>query len=193
MTVRVPSPRMTFSDSGAGGTSCGGLNLASGVRQVYKPGPGTPWLTARRATPYHHPPAGQHLEPLVPGRTRHYLQQGVQLVPRPIHQPSPIGSIGPDQLYAGLALCSQLFQQQPGPVPVLNVGGMDHHHQQVAQGVCRYAPLAALDLLAGVITPYAARLGSLDTLAVDDGPFDKLRRVPPPALAVPFPTGPERR
>ena len=66
-------------------------------------------------------------------RPRDHFQKGVQLFPDPLHQP---------------------VQQQPGPVLVLDVGGVNHHLQQVAQGVYGNMPLAALDLLASVITPH---------------------------------------
>ncbi len=45
----------------------------------------------------------------------------------------------------------KLDQEQFGSVTILDVGRMDHHRAQEPQRVYRNMPLAALNLLAGVI------------------------------------------
>ena len=59
------------------------------------------------------------------------------------------------------------FQQIDGLVAVLDVGGVDQDEHQKAAGVGEDMALAALDLLAGIITTNSAAFGGFDTLAVD--------------------------
>src|ERR1019366_1886651 len=50
-----------------------------------------------------------------------------------------------------------------------NIGGQNHDHEEQADRIDQDMPLASVDFFAGVVTPLVARLGALDTLAVDDG------------------------
>ena len=59
------------------------------------------------------------------------------------------------------------FQQIDGLVAVLDVGGVDQDEHQKAAGVGEDMALAALDLLAGIITTNSAAFGGFNTLAVD--------------------------
>ena len=70
----------------------------------------------------------------------------------PLDQVPGVSPIGPDQLEPG-ELPDQFGQHQFGPVAILDVGGVDDHGQDQAQGVYDDVPLASLDLLAGVVAP----------------------------------------
>lgn len=72
-----------------------------------------------------------------------------------------------DWLWLGLA--EEGGEQLFGPIPVLNVGGQDHHEEDQADGIDQDRPLASIDFLARLVTPLVAGFGALDTLAVDEG------------------------
>ena len=56
----------------------------------------------------------------------------------------------------------------PGSVPVLNVGGVDHHGQDHPERINDQVPLSPGDHLVSVLAPRSTLLGGLDTLAVND-------------------------
>ena len=64
---------------------------------------------------------------------------------------SLIAGIGKDALDEGEQAAGASIENQPGPVAVLNVGGMDHDVQQEAERVDQDMALAPGDLLARII------------------------------------------
>src|SRR3954464_5502864 len=64
---------------------------------------------------------------------------------------APVGAVGEDHLDER-EQPPRGAQQRDGPVPVLDVGGMDRGAQEQAQRVDQDVPLLALDLLARVVT-----------------------------------------
>ena len=110
--------------------------------------PSAPAEPGQRA--FNHPSARQHLE-LVAGRSpAHHLQQPSSSLPSPRHQPTGIGRIGPDDFKPGEP-AQQLGQHQFGPVPVLDVGGVNDHGQEQPGGVHYNVALAPGHLFAGVV------------------------------------------
>src|SRR5262245_5357408 len=114
-------------------------------------------------TPFH------HLEwlALLPLRLRDGLQHPTAELQGPLSDTAVVDRVGED-LRQPREVALDLCQDQPGPVPVLDVGGMDHHRQDQPEGVDQQVPLAAVDHLVGVLAPRPALLGRLDALAVDD-------------------------
>ena len=100
--------------------------------------------------PFNHPSARQHLELVAVRSPAHHLQQPSSSLPSPRHQPTGIGRIRPDDLEPGEP-AQQLGQHQPGPVPVLDVGGVNHHGQEQPGGVHYDVALAPGHLFAGVV------------------------------------------
>ena len=102
---------------------------------------------------FHHPAPGQHLKGMAVLGALHNLQdstgEGQQ---HPVHQLPPVAAVGPDETQAGKP-SQQFADHQPGPVPVLNVGGVDHYGQQQPHGVYDDMPLPAGDLLARIVAP----------------------------------------
>ena len=78
------------------------------------------------------------------------LQDPVAQFSGPLDQFPGVSSIGPDQLQPG-ELSDHFGQHQLGPIAILDVGGVYDDGQEQAQGVYDNVPLAALDLLAGVV------------------------------------------
>jgi len=118
---------------------------------------------------FHHPAARQHLEGVKIG-SLYDLDGAAPQSPGPIQQGSCVAAIGPDVFDSpGGDLTEEGGQQLFGAVPVLNIGGQNHYHEKQADRVDQDMPLAAVDFLAGIVTPLVARLGAFDTLTVDDG------------------------
>ena len=78
------------------------------------------------------------------------LQNPVAHVSCPLDQFSGVSPIGPNPFQSG-ELPNQVGQHQLGPVAVLDIGRMHHDHQKQAQRVYNDVPLAAFDLLAGIV------------------------------------------
>ena len=100
--------------------------------------------------PFNHPSARQHLELVAVRSPAHHFQQPSSSLPRPRHQSTGIGRIGLDGLKPGEPT-QQLGQHQPGPVPVLDVGGVNHHGQEQPGGVHYDVALAPGHLFAGIV------------------------------------------
>ena len=60
-----------------------------------------------------------------------------------------------------------LCQHQRSAVTVLDVGGVDYGMDEIAVGVGQDVALAALGLLARIITPWPAAFRGFDALTVD--------------------------
>jgi site-specific DNA recombinase len=106
-----------------------------------------------RSDYFHHPTTRQYDESLRVVRSLDDLQ--LQLTPRPqvadpLDQPAGVAAVGPDQPQPAEPVLDPL-QDEPGPVAVLDVGGVDHHDHQQAERIDEDVPLAAADLLAGVV------------------------------------------
>ena len=101
--------------------------------------------------PFHDPPAGQHLEGVLPRRTAHQFQAPTAHQLGPLHQLAAVGPIGPDHLQSVLAT-HQAFQYQPSTVAILNVGGMHYRRQQQPQSIHHNVTFASLYPLARVVT-----------------------------------------
>jgi hypothetical protein len=74
-------------------------------------------------------------------------------LPDPLDQLARVGAIGPNQLQSG-ETSFRLRKQQFGPIPILDVGGMDHDGKQQPHGIYQDVPLATVDLLVAVIPMY---------------------------------------
>ena len=148
--------------------------------------PSAPAEPGQRA--FNHPSARQHLELVAVRSPAHHLQQPSSILPSPRHQPTGIGRISPDDCEASAATHgnrpSSLAQHQSGPVPVLDVGGVNDHGQEQPSGVHYDVALAPGHLFAGVV---AAR----PPFGVGSGPVvftDCLSMIAPlqaPALSLP--------
>ena len=100
----------------------------------------------------HHPPPGQHLEAVAVRIAAHYAQHPTTGGPSPRHQPASVGGISPDELKPGKPV-QLLYQDQLGPIPVLDVGGVNPYGQEQAGGVHYDMALAPRYLLASVVAP----------------------------------------
>jgi hypothetical protein len=78
-----------------------------------------------------------------------------------------IAAVGEDMTQPGKAETKGL-DDLGSAVPILDIGGMDQHEEQETQRVGDDVTLAALDLLACIITGNSAAFGRLEALAVDD-------------------------
>ena len=110
--------------------------------------PSAPADSSQRAL--HHPPAGQHLEPEAVRATAHHTQEPAAGGPSPRYQSPGVGRIGPDYLEPRES-AQQFGQHQFGSIPVLDVGGMNHHVQEQSSGVHYDVALASRHPLARVI------------------------------------------
>src|SRR5208282_6208984 len=77
-----------------------------------------------------------------------------------------IGAVSEGELDEGKGIAGGL-EQRNCAVAVLDVGRMGQKDERAPVGVDHGVALATLDLLAGVITPGAARFDCFDALAVD--------------------------
>ena len=101
---------------------------------------------------FYYPAARQHLEAMTFWGTLDDLQQPVPNRVSPTHQLPGIGTVGPNQLEARKAT-QELAEHQLGAIPILNIGGMDHHGQEQSQGIHYNVAFASTNLLARVVTP----------------------------------------
>ena len=129
--------------------------------------------------PLNDPAFGSYDEPLR-RRPFHDLHEAPEPAAGPIHKLAGVAAVGKDQLQSSPS-SSQLPNDEPCPVPVLNIGRMDHQGHDQAQGVHDQMTLAAKDLLARIvptIPPFSAVLtvwlSRIPTLGV--GFFPALRR-----------------
>ena len=99
---------------------------------------------------FHHPSTRQHLELVAVQAPAHHPQQPSASFPGPRYQPAGVGCISPDYLEPGEST-QQLGQNQPGSVPVLNVGGVNDYGQEQPGGVHYDVALASRHLFARVI------------------------------------------
>jgi hypothetical protein len=97
------------------------------------------------------PTLGQNHEPCHVVVASDDLQNPPAQFPRPFDQLTRITSVGPDQFQPTEATLEQ-SQHELGSVAVLNVGRMYHDRQHQAQRVYDDMTLAAIDLLAGVVS-----------------------------------------
>jgi len=101
--------------------------------------------------PFDDPALRQDDEPGGVGRALDDLQDPAGQGGGPGDQRARVALVGPDPLQARKDAL-QLSEHQLRPVAILNARTVDDHHQQQAQRVYGDMPLAALDLLAGVVT-----------------------------------------
>lgn len=89
--------------------------------------------------------------------------------PGPVHQQACIATVGPDMFdtIAG-PLAQRQRQQLFGGISILNIGGQHHHRDEQSDRIDQDMAFAPIDLLAGIVTPLVADLGTLYALAVDD-------------------------
>lgn len=100
---------------------------------------------------FHDPSLGQDHEARHVVAALDDFQNPAPELSRPVDQLSGIAAIGPDQLQPGEA-AFEFGQHQLGSIAVLNVGRMHHHGQHQAEGVYDDMTLAAVDLLARVVS-----------------------------------------
>lgn len=104
--------------------------------------------------PLHHPATRQDHGPRRVVRPLDDLQgqaPGSECVADPLDQGPGIAAVGPDLLEAVEAAADRL-QDQLGPVAILDGGRVDRDRQEQPQRIDQDAPLAAIDLLALVVT-----------------------------------------
>ena len=100
----------------------------------------------------HHPSPGQHLKPVAVRIPAHHAQHPITGGPSPRHQPPSVGGISPDDLEPGEPV-QQLDQHQLGPIPVLDVGGMNCYGQEQPGGIHYNVALAPRYLLPRIVAP----------------------------------------
>ena len=122
----------------------------SGFRQflVVLAEPSAPAEPSQRA--FHHPSARQHLESVAVGIPPHHLQQPSTGGPGPRYQLPGVGGVSPDYLEPW-EVSQQFGQHEPGSVPVLDVGCVNHHSQEQPSGIHYNVALASRHLFACVI------------------------------------------
>ena len=99
---------------------------------------------------FHDPAMGEDMESLQVIGSANDLEDPATDVGNPSDQLAGIPAIGPDQLDSREKR-PYFLQQQLGPVAILDVGRMHHHPEQQPYGIYEDMPLAAVDLLAGVV------------------------------------------
>jgi len=118
--------------------------------------------------PLHDPASWQYLEGVKFGALHDFDRAAPQLA-RLGQQRSSVAPIGPDMFDAAASLLAEEGGQQLlGPIPVLNVRRQDHYQENKTDGVDQDVTFTSVDLLARIVTPLVAGLGTLDALAVDD-------------------------
>src|SRR5205814_4855396 len=98
-----------------------------GQRLVVLAQPSIPPQPRQRA--FYDPPPREHLETLLVGGFPHDFQDPAELLLHPVNEWPPIGAVRPDQRYSAY-LAHKSPEDQLGPVTILDIRGMDHHHQQ---------------------------------------------------------------
>ena len=100
---------------------------------------------------FHHPATRQDREAFGLVGAFHDLQFPVTGLFRPSDEFPGVAAIGPDELQSRKSFAAFL-QDQLGSVTVLNAGDVNDNEQQQSQGVHQQMTLAAVDLLACVVT-----------------------------------------
>src|SRR5579884_2387880 len=119
--------------------------------------------------PLHHPTLGQHRETYCPLHPAHHLQHpAIDDPDTPERLLASIAAIRPNLLQTPKAFFG-LVQHGLTAVLILDIGRMDHAGDPHSQDIDQDVPLATADFLAAIVAPFAAALGSLDRLAVEDG------------------------
>ena len=72
------------------------------------------------------------------------------------------------------------LDDNPGPIAILDVGGMDRDTHQQARRVGHKMALATFDFFGRIIPSWSTAFGGLDRLAVDHSGPTGWRRDPPP-------------
>ena len=112
-----------------------------------------------------HPAFEQDCEALAVIRTEDDLQLKAAMIGHPVQQLTAIAAVDPDEAQF-LAGATQLGEQEPGAVAVLDRSGGDQHCQQQTHGVHQEMTFRTIDFLARVIAARPRKGGCLDTLAV---------------------------
>ena len=86
----------------------------------------------------------------------------------PINQLTTITTISPDFLQSLFGTLRQFIKHQLSSIPVLNVGRMYHHFQQITDCIHHNMPLASFDFLARIIPAFTTRFGRFHTLAIQN-------------------------
>ena len=123
-----------------------------GFRQFFVVFPESPTPAQPGQGTLHHPSAGQHLKPVAVRIPAHHAQHPTTGGPSPRHQPPGVGAISPDDLEPGEPV-QQLDQHQLGPIPVLDVGGMNSYGQEQPGGIHHNVALAPRYLLPRIVAP----------------------------------------
>src|SRR5580704_14008745 len=91
--------------------------------------------------------------------------------PGPLQQGTCVATVGPNMFDPFASrLTKEGGQQLLTTIPVLNVGGQDHRHEDQTHRIDQDMALAAIYLFPGIVAPLVAGLGALDALTVDDRP-----------------------
>ena len=113
---------------------------------------------------FHDPPFGQDLEPRRIGVAFDDLQTpAAPQIHNPVQQWSSVAALGPKQLQPTPTL-THLLQYQSGPVAVLNMGRVNHDHQDQPQCINDDVPLTSVDFLTRVV----AATGPLFSVVLTD-------------------------
>lgn len=118
--------------------------------------------------PLHDPASRQYLEGVKVGALYNFDRAAPQPA-GPLQQRSGVAAIGPDMFDASTSfLAEEGSQQLLGAIPVLNVRRQDQDPEHQADCVDQDVAFTSVDLLARIVTPLVAGLGTLGALAVDD-------------------------
>jgi len=96
------------------------------------------------------PPSGKHREADDVIASLYNLQHPTAYGLRPFDEFTRIPSVCPNELQSRV-LPTEFAKHELGTVAILNVGSMDDHGQDQAQGIDDQVPLAPLDFLARVV------------------------------------------
>ena len=102
--------------------------------------------------PFHHPASRQHVEARYPIGTLAAGQGPATNVLHPFHHLASIAPIGPHHPHVRL-LPVEVVHHQPCPVPVLSIGGINHHCHHHAHGIHQQMACAPVDGFANIIPP----------------------------------------
>ena len=101
---------------------------------------------------FHAPSLGQHDEANGVAASLDNVQYPPAEGLGPSNEFACVTSVRPDAFQSRIQP-AEPTQHQLGPVPILDIGGMDHNCQDESQRVYHDVPLATLDFLARVISP----------------------------------------
>lgn len=117
----------------------------------------------------HDPTSWQNNEALLVGRALDHVEGDLQCVTHPLNQTVVlVDAVRPDALEGGDGF-GDFAQDILGAVIVLDVGGVDHDLEQIAEGIHHNMAFTAVDPFAGVVTTGATDFGRLDALTIDNG------------------------